>query len=141
MSYETALQWALDHLPPQDFDSFNEWYRAVDSKMNTPNLMSNPIFNRMLENAWEDITGTDSEDRVIQRVPSREQPVQIQNQRTFLSPRQQERQPEEQRIIPPTGRAPELLRPVPLSSVEERRLTEFEKIKKFFGRLNPFRRR
>ena len=141
MSYETALQWALDHTPPQDYDSFNDWYRAVENKMNTPNLMSNPIFNRMLENAWRDITGTDSEDRIIQRVPSREQPVQIQNQRTFLSPRQQPKAQEEQRIIPPTGRAPELLRPIPLSSVEERRLTEFEKIKKFFGRLNPLRRR
>ena len=141
MSYETALQWALDHAPPQDYDSFNDWYRAVENKMNTPNIMSNPVFNRMLENAWRDITGTDSEDRVIQRVPSREQPVQIQNQRTFLSPRQQPQTQEEQRIIPPTGRAPELLRPIPLSSVEERRLTEFEKIKKFFGRLNPLRRR
>lgn len=160
MSYETALQWALDHVPPQDYDSFNDWYRAVENKMNTPNLMSNPVFNRMLENAWRDITGTDSEDRVIQRIPSREQSVNIPRSQKEIqtlpkpsllysqiitrdqAPAEVQSQspiiittyhiPDENRRLPPTGNAPVIYQPPNKITLVGRFLDSLSKV--LFGR-------
>ena len=141
MSYETAIKWALDHVPPQDFDSFNEWYNVVSNKMNTPNLMSNPQFNNMLEKAWIDITGTDSEDNpvIIERTPSRDTNIQMPlSPRIYVAPSKELEKKQEIISLPQTGRAPEIPRPILIFPREQ--MSEIDKIKKFFGRLNPFRR-
>lgn len=137
MSYETALQWALDHLPPQDFDSFNDWYRQVSNKMNTPNLMSNPTFNNMLEKAWMEITGTDSEDNpiVIQRTPSKEREIQMPiNPRIYVAPSKELEKKQEVIALPQTGRAPEIPRPILVFPKEQ--IGRLQRVKNFFSGLS-----
>ena len=141
MTYETALDWALEHIPPTDFADFADWYNQVDKKMNTPNLMSNPIFNRMLEVAWENITGTPTIEPTFARPPSRTKEVRSPVQpRIYYAPAKELEKQQEVIALPPTGRAPEIPRPI-LIMPEEQKLTETQKIKNFFGRLNPFRKR
>lgn len=51
MTYETALDWALDHVDMNEYDSFNDWYEEVQDALQTPALDNNEFYD-MAERAW-----------------------------------------------------------------------------------------
>lgn len=136
MTYESALDWAEMNLPMAMFDDFDSWFDAIENNFNTPSLTDSPKFQSQARELWERNMG-----RIIEReqeeIPERvtveidtatneiesikpvgvTQPINI--------PIQVD---ERERIIPETGRAPELPKPVIRESL-------VQKIVGFFRRL------
>lgn len=69
MTYETALNWAIDHIDMNEYDDFNSWYDDVQDSLQTPSL-DNPEFEKMAEDAWDREIGIEDEGEVIESPPS-----------------------------------------------------------------------
>ena len=52
MTYETAINWAIEHIPMSEFDSFEDWYDQLQGEFQTPNLTNSEEFNSMAQRAW-----------------------------------------------------------------------------------------
>ena len=58
MTYADALDWCIKNLPMNEYDNFNEWYKACEEKLATPNLFESAEFNDSMEDAWLDAFGS-----------------------------------------------------------------------------------
>lgn len=68
MTYETALDWAIDHIDMNEYDDFNSWYDDVQDSLQTPSL-DNPEFEQMARDAWSREEGIE-EGEEIEAPPS-----------------------------------------------------------------------
>ena len=119
MTYENAIEWLERNVNMYDYDNFRDWYEACEEKIETRNLFEKPEFNRMLEDTWlnefgsfdrEEIDVTPSDIPSGQKelyIPREQAPVTVFSK----SPIFVRRLPEEQMVLPPTGRMPELPMP------------------------------
>ena len=108
MTYENVISWLEKNVPLNNYDNFADWYKASEKKVNTPNLFSNPTFNRMMEDRWLsefgsfDISGAEI-------TPSSEVTP-------FFRPSapipQEPKKPEALVILPKTGQAPTIPKPL-----------------------------
>jgi hypothetical protein len=58
MTYADAVDWAIDNVPMDFYDSYSEWFDAVKSELQTPELISSNTFNEQMQKAWENEVGS-----------------------------------------------------------------------------------
>lgn len=133
MTYENALEWAIRRAPPEDFDSFEDWYNTIEDKLNAPYLFSSSTFNRMVEREWIERFGSldasseepefeepeeiiQSSVREIEVYDNRDLRPRVIDAQITVSPVTGQpiniepvRRQEEIIKLPPTGKAPEIL--------------------------------
>lgn len=61
MTYENAVQWLVDNVPPENYDSYNDWYKDCLSSLKTPHVFNSPQFNNMLHSAYMQSQGEQEE--------------------------------------------------------------------------------
>ena len=52
MTYESALQWGIDHKDIDNYDSFDDWYYALEDAYQTPTLTDKQEFEQMALDYW-----------------------------------------------------------------------------------------
>lgn len=57
MTYSDAVDWAIDNVPMDFYDSYDEWFNASKSELQTPELTNHPDFNKQMQNAWTNEVG------------------------------------------------------------------------------------
>lgn len=110
MTYEQALEWLIDNIPIDMFDSYEDWYNACKQEIQTPALWDSPRFNRMHEDYWKNNKSFEQEEIPI---PEPKEPI-IEEKITITKRSDSNIVQEEKEIIrlPPTGKAPELPKPI-----------------------------
>ena len=128
MTYENVVSWCEKNIPQEDYDSFSEWYDACYDKVNTPSLFENPDFNRMLEDSWLGNFGTFEPTSNITEITRDRQQTQI------GTVPQEQKKPEAVVILPKTGSAPIIPKPVlviPENIPEKKKQSLFDRFKNF----------
>jgi hypothetical protein len=82
LTYPEAVDWAVDNVPMDFYDSYDDWFKAVSSELQTPELTNTNDFQKQLEKVWEnqvgDITKTrqqlEEEEREQKRIEEFEEP-------------------------------------------------------------------
>jgi hypothetical protein len=93
MTYDDAVDWAIDNVPMDFYDSYDDWYNASKAELQTPELTSEQEFINKMQNAWENEVGDIKKTR--QQLEQEEQ-----EQRTL----EQEPPIEEPEVIEPTSK-------------------------------------
>jgi hypothetical protein len=93
MTYDDAVDWAIDNVPMDFYDSYDDWYNASKAELQTPELTSEQEFINKMQNAWENEVGDVKKTR--QQLEQEEQ-----EQRTL----EQEPPIEEPEVIEPTSK-------------------------------------
>ena len=86
--FDEILQWALDNIPPEDFDTFQDWIDVISSDFESNNrLPLEEIFDdndfEQLESIWDareftpEFTQTDIQDFIDNEGFTPEQKVEI----------------------------------------------------------------
>lgn len=57
MTYRDAANWAIENIPMNQFDSYEDWLDEVNKEVNTPELLAEKEFTDMLQRAWENTIG------------------------------------------------------------------------------------
>lgn len=55
--YADAVDWAIDNVLMDFYDSYDEWLDASKSELQTPELTNHPDFNKQMQQAWENEVG------------------------------------------------------------------------------------
>lgn len=125
MTYENALQWAIENIPMQEFDDFNDWYGALQE--NLIGVTDSEQFQNKAFSAWQDagmeqerifrdtnqaqvdefITPQNTVDARININTGQVESIRPIGQQTPI-PVQALPPVEPERQLPPTGRAPEI---------------------------------
>lgn len=123
MTYENALNWAIENIPMQEFDSFDDWYGTVQE--NLLGVTDSEQFQSMAFTAWQDagfeeqfrdtsqvqvdefISPQNTVDARIDINTGQVESIRPIGQQTPI-PVQALPPVEPERQLPPTGRAPEI---------------------------------
>lgn len=151
MTYTSALEWANNNIPKDDYDTFQDWYAKMTEKFATPELTNSDVFKDLSKDEWVSEIGAldraDLEQPVEQEeipTPSRIEEVSIGSPRIITVPKEA-LNPEKENIVilPKTKQAPITPRPVILLPEEIKELPK-PKRQSFFSRLKSifsFRRK
>lgn len=149
MAYEDAIDWLTENLPIEMYDSYSDWYNACKEEITTPALWGSSRFNRMHEDYWRNNRGTIEREQDVLPQEMRAPQEQYEREEITRRPPESFREPEQpleqepyypseqERIIPETGRAPELYarqEQIDMTAPKEPRYT-------FIGRTRNFIRR
>lgn len=124
MTYENVVSWCEKNIPQEESDTFAEWYSVCEDAVNTPNLFESADFNKLMEDSWLNSFGTF--DRGTK-------PIQVPTQTTLPLPKEQPK-PEALVILPKTGSAPIIPKPVlvvPENIPEQKKKSLFARFKDF----------
>jgi hypothetical protein len=88
MTYDDAVDWAIDNVPMDFYDSYDDWYNASKAELQTPELTSEQEFINKMQNAWENEVGDvkktrqqleqeEQEQRILEQEPPIEEPEVI----------------------------------------------------------------
>jgi hypothetical protein len=91
LTYSDALDWSVDNVPTDLYDSFDDWYDAVKQELQTPELTSSTEFENQMRDAWQQEKGTE----VLEVEKELEEPEPVKE------PTAQEVQHELERNLPP----------------------------------------
>lgn len=145
MTYNSALEWANNNIPKDEYDTFEEWYDKLTEKFNTPELTDNDVFQDLAKDEWISEIGaldkSDLEQPIEQEeipIPSRVEEVSIGSPRIITVPKEA-LNPEKENIIvlPKTDKAPITIRPVIILPQEIKEIPKPQK-QSFFSRLKSF---
>jgi hypothetical protein len=57
MTYSDAVDWSIDNVPMDFYDSFDDWLDASKSELQTPELTNHPDFIKQMQQAWTNEVG------------------------------------------------------------------------------------
>jgi len=135
MTYENVISWAEKHIPSNDYDDYDSWYKAVEEKVNTPSLFSNSTFNKMLEDYWLDNYGYFDKRESAFYEPSEQKQIS-----QFTPSQQADNIPPSEKaiiIMPKTGQAPIIPKPVlvfPPNIEQKKKESILDKFRNIFRR-------
>lgn len=137
MTYEDALQWIIDHVPTENFNTYDKWYNKAYDRIATPRLFEKVEFNKMLEDYWLGQYGRF--DLTEDKFSATPEPLETPESRAreLNIPIPEEKPKPVPVIIPQTGRAPELPRPIlvfPKDTPEVKKKSILDRVKGFFRR-------
>lgn len=103
MTYADAVEWAIDNVPIDFYDSFDEWLNASKSELQTPELTNNPTFTKQMEQAWENQVGDikKTKQQLEQEEIEQRRIDEIQTEPEVREPTAEEVQHELERNLPP----------------------------------------
>lgn len=133
MTYEDAVQYLIDHVPTEGLDSFSKWYDKCYDKLGGGNIFNNSRFNNMLEDYW---LGEYGRFDLEASPPPRDTPESRAINLGAIPP-PKDISPSIPVIIPETGKAPELPRPIlifPEDTTKREKKSILDRIKGFFRR-------
>lgn len=134
MTYETALQWSIDNIPTAQFNSFDEWYDALEDNFQTPVLTGSPTFRQMAKDSWIELMGDEMPEATKEQLEEYERYEASKQRPDFIQP-----PPEQIPRPPPTKEI--RVRQVRVEHVETRKIEGRKKEGRITGFLKRLFRR
>ena len=77
MTYDSALDYAIEHIPMNEYDNFDDWYDALEEKFSTPELTDSDTFGHDALDEWEKQMGIEGqpEEEPVPETPSKKEVV------------------------------------------------------------------
>jgi len=108
LTYADAVDWSIDNVPMNFYNSYNEWLDASKSELQTPELTNHPEFNKQMQQAWENEVGDikktrqqlEQEEREQRRLEEFKEP-EVLEEPEIQEPTAQQVQHELERNLPP----------------------------------------
>lgn len=125
MTYTSALEWANNNIPKDDYDTFEDWYDKMTEKFTTPELTNSDVFKDLAKDEWVSEIGALDKSELEQPIEQEEMPESSRIEEITIGiriPKQAIENTNKPRIIilPPTGKAPTILEPMPIQDVIEK---------------------
>ena len=78
MTYDSALDYAIEHIPMNEYDNFDDWYSALEEKFSTPELTDSDTFGHDALEEWQSVMG-DREEPIEEQeeLPTRKEEITI----------------------------------------------------------------
>lgn len=126
MTYTSALEWANNNIPKDEYDTFEDWYDKLTEKFNTPELTNSDVFRDLAKDEWVSEIGALDKADLEQPIEQEEIPEPSRTEEITIGvkvPKQAIEDTSKPRVIvlPPTGKAPTILNQAEL---ERKVLTE-----------------
>lgn len=65
LTYDDAVNWAVDNVPANQFNTFEEWRNQVESELMTPELSAEGRFQQMLQDKYFGLVEPQMEEQVF----------------------------------------------------------------------------
>lgn len=78
MTYDSALDYAIEHIPMNEYDNFDDWYDALEEKFSTPELTDSDTFGHDALEEWQSVMGDRDEPiEEPEELPTRKEEITI----------------------------------------------------------------
>jgi hypothetical protein len=111
LTYNDAVQWSIDNVPMDFYDSYDEWFDAIKAEIQTPELLGNTEFNSKLERVWENEVGDITKSRKeLEREQRAQKQIEQFEEPQVQEPSANEIQHELERNLPPEQQSKDFIR-------------------------------